>query len=88
MTLDTRISDLTVGELLDILDGRYSVRGRSPKTVFGLDGIAELYGCSKTTAARMKKSGILDDAITQIGRKIIIDVNKALDIKTNITTNN
>ena len=37
-------------------------------------------GCSKSTAMRLKKSGILDEAIVQTGRKIIIDADKALDI--------
>jgi hypothetical protein len=37
-----------------------------------------VFGCSVPTANRIKKSGVIDDAITQIGRKIIIDAEKAL----------
>ena len=40
--------------------------------------LAELFGCSVPTANRIKRSGIINDAITQIGRKIIVDAEKAL----------
>ncbi len=43
-------------------------------------GIAETFGCSLPTANRIKKSGKIDKAITQIGRKIIIDVELALEL--------
>lgn len=49
------------------------------KYFYGLCGLAELMGCSKTTAWRIKKSGIIDDAVVQIGRKIIIDRNKLFE---------
>ena len=49
-----------------------------PKYVYGIKGIAELFGCSVPTANRIKRSGIINDAITQIGRKIIVDAEKAL----------
>ena len=49
--------------------------------VYGLDGIAEIFNCSRTTAQRIKNSGVLDKAITQVGRKITINVDKALEIK-------
>ena len=48
--------------------------------VFGLDGLASLIGCKKTKAQQVKNSGILDDAIIQNGRKLIIDKNKALEL--------
>ena len=44
------------------------------KYVYGILGIAKLFGCSLPTANRIKKSGKIDKAITQIGRKIIVDV--------------
>ena len=40
------------------------------KYVYGILGIAKLFGCSLPTANRIKKSGKIDKAITQIGRKI------------------
>ena len=46
--------------------------------VFGLDGICDLFGCSKSTAERIKKSGIIDAAITQVKRKIVVDAELAL----------
>ena len=51
-----------------------------PLMVHGLDGLCELIGCSKSTAMRLKNSGVLDEAIVQIGRKIIINADKALEI--------
>ncbi len=50
------------------------------KYVYGILGIAKLFGCSLPTANRIKKSGKIDKAITQIGRKIIVDVELALEL--------
>ncbi|MDC2642591.1 DUF3853 family protein [Bacteroides ovatus] len=50
------------------------------KYVYGILGIAQLFGCSMPTANRIKKSGKIDKAITQIGRKIIVDVELALEL--------
>ena len=43
------------------------------KYVYGIAGIARLFGCSLPTANRIKKSG-------QIGRKIIVDAELALEL--------
>ena len=48
--------------------------------VQGYQGIATLFGCSKSTAQRIKKSGIIDDAITQVNRKILVDADLALQL--------
>lgn len=50
------------------------------KYVYGLTGIAQLFGCSKPTASRIKQSGKIDRAIKQIGRKIIVDADLALEL--------
>lgn len=50
------------------------------KYVYGIGGIARLFGCSIPTANRIKKSGRIDRAITQIGRKIIVDADMALEL--------
>ena len=50
------------------------------KYVYGILGITKLFGCSLPTANRIKKSGKIDKAITQIGRKIIVDVELALEL--------
>lgn len=81
-----RVIDLTVGELLDLLEGvdrpqavvdTTRERGRY---VYGLSGIAGLFGCSRTTANRLKQSGRIDRAITQIGNIIVVDAEKALEL--------
>ncbi len=40
------------------------------KYVYGILGIAKLFGCSLPTANRIKKSGKIDKAITQIGARL------------------
>jgi hypothetical protein len=50
------------------------------KYVYGIRGIANLMNCSISTANRIKKKGILNDAIIQQGRSIIVDVEKALEL--------
>ena len=42
--------------------------------------IVVAFGCSVPTANRNKKSGIIDKAITQIGRKIVVDADLALSL--------
>lgn len=54
--------------------------GKDKKYVYGIGGIARLFGCSIPTANRIKKSGRIDRAITQIGRKIIVDADMALEL--------
>ena len=48
------------------------------KYVYGISGIQKLLNCSESSAKRLKKSGVINEAIIQNGRKIIIDVEKAL----------
>lgn len=50
---------------------------------YGIRGIAKIFGCSIPTANRIKKSGKINAAITQIGRKIIVDVDHALQLAQN-----
>ena len=40
---------------------------------YGIAGIAKIFGCSIPTANRIKKSGVIDAAITQVNRKITVD---------------
>lgn len=88
MDLNKRVIDLTAGELLELLE-----QGTKPQVlvdtskpdkphVYGLAGIAELFGCSKTSANRIKQSGVIDEAITQIGNLIVCDAKKALELHT------
>jgi hypothetical protein len=50
------------------------------KYAYGIRGIADTFDCSIATASRIKQSGIINDAITQIGRKILIDPEKAIEL--------
>jgi hypothetical protein len=56
------------------------VETNEKKYVYGLPGLAQLFGCSVPTAHRIKKSGKISKALTQIGRKIIVDANLALEL--------
>ena len=47
---------------------------------YGIDGIARIFHCSRGTAMKIKKSGIINPAIKQVGRKIVIDVELALEL--------
>lgn len=82
MDAKKRIIDLTLGEFLDAIGERMEVSAQKPEKryVYGLKGLAMLLGCSKTTAARLKASGRIDEAITQVGALLIIDADLALKL--------
>ncbi len=79
---NTPIAMLTVRQLKEIL--QVEVPKVEPiqkcfvdkKYVFGLKGIREEFNVSHATAQKYK-DGVLKDAVTQYGRKIIIDMEKA-----------
>ncbi len=48
--------------------------------VYGIAGICDLFGCSPTTATRIKKSGVIDAAVSQVGNTIVVDADLALDL--------
>jgi hypothetical protein len=48
--------------------------------VYGLAGIARLFGCSLSTANRIKQGGKINRAITQVGCKIIVEAELALEL--------
>ena len=79
---DRPIWQLTIGELLDILQSERPVQKleKTPekRIVYGLKSIAEIFGCSTSTAQRIKNSGKIKKAITQVGRKIVVDADLAL----------
>lgn len=47
---------------------------------YGLQGLCDLLGCSLSTATRIKRSGVIDAAISQTGNTIIIDADLAIDL--------
>ena len=50
------------------------------RLVYGLAGLSQLLGCSISTAARIKKSGVLAPAIHQTGKIIVVDADLALEL--------
>lgn len=85
--LNTPIWQLTVGEFLE-LQARHSgvdrpqeqVAEPAERYVYGLSGLAALFGCSKRSAMNLKASGKIDKAIIQDGRKIVVDAALALEL--------
>jgi len=84
---DTRVADLSLAELLAAFQGAAQAPAEPapeiqplPALEYGIGGIRRLFHCGKTQAHRIKGSGVLDPAITQVGKLIIIDVQKALAI--------
>lgn len=78
---DTHINQLTVGELRDLI--RTEIIGLTDNrggTVHGLRGIADLFGVSYTQAKRIKASGVIDAAVSQSGRTIVVDGPLALEL--------
>ncbi|OAV72560.1 hypothetical protein Barb6_01003 [Bacteroidales bacterium Barb6] len=86
ITNDTPVAMLTVGQLKEALGVIQSapvqtVQAEAGKHyVYGIDGIARTFGCSMPTACRIKASGKIDAAIKQIGRKIVVDAELALEL--------
>lgn len=78
----------TVEEFLDAVADRFAQmmgdyqdeQGKKRNLVYGLAGLSQLLGCSQSTAARIKKSGVLDPAIRQTGKIIVVDADLALDL--------
>jgi predicted RNase H-related nuclease YkuK (DUF458 family) len=91
--INKRIIDLSVGDMIEILElftektkqqSKVSIdttkNNNNNHFVYGLLGLAHLFGCSKSTASRIKKSGKISAAITQIGNLIIVDTEKAIEL--------
>ena len=68
--------ELTVEEFLELQE----LNALEKKYEYGLIGLAKVLGCSRSKAAKLKSSGILDDAIIQNGHHIIIDKEKAMEL--------
>lgn len=78
----------TLGEFVEALSEQFGIitefkdidAPAKKNLVYGLVGLSDLLGCSISTAARIKKSGILNPAIHQIGKVIVIDADLVLDL--------
>lgn len=47
--------------------------------VYGLKGICDLFGCAHSTAQHLKNK-VITEAVSQYGRKIVVDVDLALKL--------
>jgi len=87
-----QIKDLTVGELLSILQMPASDLVGTPKApvtpeqerekhyLHGLGEISKYFGVTKHTIVKWKKSGKYDDAFFQTGRVVIADADRLMEL--------
>ena len=73
---------MTVEEYLEMKSRQETkeVTTKQKNLVYGLEGIKTLFGCSTTTAWRIKNSEWIRPAISQVGRKIVVDADLALEL--------
>lgn len=79
---DTPLALLTVGQLLELIQNKQPTPaeiGKGKVYVYGLRGIRQLFNVSHATAQRYKDT-IIRDAVSQQGRKIIVDKEKAMEL--------
>lgn len=81
-SLEEFIEALRTGLGLSLLQDEEEHTESSPKKhfIYGMKGLAQLLGCSLSTANRIKKSGVLNAAIAQNGKIIVIDADLAMDL--------
>lgn len=75
---NTKLSELTVGELRDLVRAAVAESVQQKRTVAGLSGLADLLGVSESTVKRYRS--LLSPAIAQRGRSIVVDADKALKL--------
>lgn len=76
---DTRLIDLTVGQLEDYIKTLVATStavAQKKEFVYGIEGIQSLFGCSKSKAQRLK-DGAIKEAVSQNGRTIVVDADLA-----------
>lgn len=84
------LSSLTIGEFLEMLDQHLRNTGSGNHTgpatpaptgrlVFGLRGVQDLFHCSHKQA-QYYKDHVIHEAVSQNGRKIVVDVDRALQL--------
>lgn len=85
--LDKPLFSMTGAEIIELFSLIMAIEHKpavqdftKEKHVYGLIGLATLLGCGKTKAQSIKNSGILDDAIIQNGKKLIINAELALKL--------
>ena len=75
---------LTVADLRELFREFQTVKPIDPpvgtgRLVYGLRGIRELFNCSHKTA-QYYKDHVIQDAVSQNGRKIVVDADLALKL--------
>lgn len=85
MDKTTRISDLTVGQLSELIRAEVAAAYEAKQHakvqyVYGIAGIAWLFDCSESQAKRIKSSGVINKAIHQQGRTIVVDAELAVQL--------
>jgi hypothetical protein len=79
----------TIGDLKEMIEEMFTPMSDIPEDphedvkkhlVYGLAGLAKLLGVCKSTASKIKQSGILDPAISQHKKVIVIDADLALEL--------
>jgi hypothetical protein len=82
--MNTRVIDLTVGELLALISPKEEPKEcadyTGDKYVYRIEGISELLDVSPTTVWKYRKEGWIEPAIKQRGRKVICDARMALEL--------
>ena len=78
------LSTLTVGDLREILRGlqpgeSQEVVKPTGRLVYGLRGIQDLFHCSHKQA-QFYKDHVIQEAVSQNGRKIVVDADLALKL--------
>ena len=77
----TYIADLTVEELVSIIQKTVAkALTERPRYVKGMQGLMDLFECSKSTAHRIKSSGMINKAIRQQGHTFIVNADLALEL--------
>lgn len=77
----TYIADLTTDELQQLI--RQTVAeaiSEQPRWVTGIPGLMEIFGCSESTAKRIKASGVIRKAVHQQGRTFVTNAPLALQL--------
>lgn len=75
------VADLTVDQFQELIRQTVAeVLNPRPTYVKGLDGLCEIFQCSRATAKRIKASGSINKAIRQQGRTFMTNVDQALQL--------
>ena len=79
----TYVADLTTEEFKQLMVSTISEmlgQQSGSKWVTGVPGLMEIFGCSASTAKRIKASGAISKAIRQQGRTFVVNVPLALQL--------